>query len=204
MMQAELDFHAWGGKRAGAGRKRSKASGMPHLRRAEIASRHPVHATLRVGRGCWNLRSHRALRVLESAFLAGRERFGFRLVHYSVQGNHLHLLVETEGKESLARGMKGLQVRVARALNRMMNRKGRVFGDRYHAHVLKTPREAARALRYVLTNFAHHARGWGEQVASAFIDPFSSVRFLAASPGPGAPVLGPRTWLLRTGWLGSS
>lgn len=177
---------------------------MPHLRRAEIASRHPVHATVRVAKGCWNLRSHRALRVLKSAFLAGRERFGFRLVHYSVQGNHLHLLVETEGKESLARGMKGLQVRLTRALNRMMSRKGCVFGDRYHAHVLKTPREAARALRYVLTNFAHHARAWGEQVASTFIDPFSSVRFLAASPGPGAPVLGPRTWLLRTGWLGSS
>ena len=204
MMQAELNFHAWGGKRKGAGRKPSKTSGVPHLRREDLAARHPVHATLRVGKGCWNLRSHRALRALEGAFLAGRERFGFRLVHYSVQGNHLHLLVEAEGKESLARGMKGLGVRVARALNRMMSRKGRVLGDRYHAHVLRTPREAARALRYVLTNFAHHAREWGGQVAATFIDPFSSVRFLATSPGPGAPVAGPRTWLLRSGWLGSS
>ena len=79
----------------------------------------------------------------------------------------------------------------------MMNRKGRVFADRYHAHVLKSPREVARALRYVLTNFAHHAQAWGEQLSATFIDPFSSIRYLAALPGDGAPVIRPRTWLLR-------
>ena len=202
-MQTELDFHRWGGRRAGAGRKKSKASGMPHLRREEVAARHPVHVTLRVARGCWNLRSHRALRALAAAFHAGRDRFGFRLIHYSVQGNHLHLITEAAGKESLARGVKGLEVRLARALNRLMRRKGRVFSDRYHAHILRTPREAARALRYVLLNFAHHAKAWGEQVSATFIDPFSSVRYLAVEPGDAAPVAGPRTWLLRIGWVGA-
>ena len=202
-MQAELDFHGWGGRRAGAGRRKSKASGMPHLRRAEVAARHPVHVTLRLAKGCWNLRSHRALGALEPAFHAGRDRFGFRLIHYSVQGNHLHLITEAAGKDSLARGIKGLEVRLARALNRLMRRKGRVFGDRYHAHVLKTPREAARALRYVLLNFAHHAQAWGGRVSATFIDPFSSVRYLATSPSPAAPVAGPMTWLLRVGWLGA-
>lgn len=176
---------------------------MPHLPRAPLAARHPIHTTLRVAKGCWNLRSHRALRVLESAFHAARDRFGFRLIHYSVQGNHLHLLVEAGSKESLARGMKGLEVRAARALNRMMQRKGPVFADRYHAHVLKSPREAARALRYVLMNFAHHAQAWGERISRTFIDPFSSVRYLATVPGPGAPVAPPGTWLLRAGWQGS-
>ena len=202
-MQAELEFHGRGGRRAGAGRKRSKGSGTSHLLRADLAARHPVHVTLRVAKGCWNLRSFRALRALEPAFHAGRERFGFRLIHYSVQGNHLHLLVEAASKESLARGMKGLEVRLARALNRMMKRKGRVFGDRYHAHILKSPREAARALRYVLMNFAHHARGWGEKISATFMDPFSSVRYLASRPGAAAPVAGPETWLLRVGCLGT-
>ncbi len=199
IMQAKLRFNSRGGLRAGAGRKRSKHSGMPHLQRDDLAARHPVHVTLRVANGCWNLRSFRSLRALEPAFHAGRQRFGFRLVHYSVQGNHLHLLVEAGSKESLARGMKGLEVRLARALNRMMKRKGRVFGDRYHAHILKTPREAARALRYVLMNFAHHARAWGEKISASFGNPFSSVRYLACSPGPAAPVAGPETWLLRVG-----
>ena len=202
-MQTRLKFPGRGGRRAGAGRKPSRDSGMPHLRREELAARHPVHVTLRVAKGCWNLRSRRALRVLEGAFRAGRERFGFRLIHYSVQGNHLHLMTEAGSRESLARGMKGLEVRLARALNRLMRRRGRVFGDRYHAHILKTPREAARALRYVLLNFAHHARAWGEQVSATFIDPFSSARYLAACPGNAAPVASPRTWLLRVGWLGA-
>ncbi len=147
---------------------------------------------------------HRALRVLESAFNAGRERFWFRLVHYSVLGIHLHLMVEADSKEWLARGMKGLEARAARGLNRMMNRKGRVFADRYHAHVLKSPREAARALRYVLTNFAHHAQAWRERLSAHFIDPLSSIRYLATLPGDGAPVARPRTWLLRVGWQGAS
>ena len=203
-MQTTLNFGPGrGGRRAGAGRKRSEHSRLPHLRRPEVAARHPIHVTLRVARGCWNLRSQRALRVLEGAFHAGRDRFGFRLVHYTVLGNHLHLIVEAAGKESLARGMKGLEVRAARALNRMMARKGRVFADRYHSHVLRGPREAARAVRYVLTNFARHAHAWGERVAPTFIDPFSSVRFLATSPGPAAPVAAPQTWLLRVGWLGA-
>ena len=64
-----------------------------------------------------------------------------------------------------------------------------------------TPREAARALRYVLLNFAHHAQAWGETVAPTFLDPFSSIRYLAADPEEDAPVASPRTWLLRAGWL---
>ncbi len=204
MVKGGSGFRSHGGLRPGAGRKPSIDSGMPHLRRAELAARYPVHATLRVAKGCWNLRSHRALRVLEAAFHAGRDRFGFRLIHYSVQGNHLHLVVEAEGKESLARGMKGLAVRAARGLNRMMRRKGRVFGDRYHAHILKTPRETARALHYVLMNFAHHAKSWGEKLGRTFIDPFSSVRYLSTAPGTAAPVADAKTWLLRVGWLRST
>ena len=92
---------------------------------------------------------------------------------------------------------------VALFVDRLMKRKGRVFGDRYHAHILKTPREAARALRYVLMNFAHHAKSWGERVSATFIDPFSSVRYLAVDPGDAAPVAEPRTWLLRMGWVGA-
>jgi putative transposase len=201
-VQTALDFHQWGGRRAGAGRRPSRHPAVPHLPRSDLAARHPVHVTLRVAKGCWNLRSHRALRMLEGAFHAGRDRFVFRLVHYAVLGNHLHLMVEAGSKECLARGMKGLEVRAARALNRMMKRKGRVFADRYHARVLKSPRETLRALRYVLMNFAHHAQVWGER--AALIDPFSSARYLAVAPGPGAPVAAPETWLLSAGWQGAS
>jgi REP element-mobilizing transposase RayT len=199
-VQTSLAFKTWGGARAGSGRKPSRKSGQPHLARPELSRHHPVHTTLRVAHGCWNLRSRRALAALQGAFEGGRERFGFRLIHYSVQGNHLHLIVEAEGKQSLSRGMQALTIRMARALNRMMQRRGSVFADRFHAHVLRSRREVAHALRYVFGNFAHHARRWGAEIRASFCDPFSSVTFFAAEVPAGAPVAAPSTWLLRVGW----
>jgi REP element-mobilizing transposase RayT len=190
----------WGGLRAGAGRKRSRDSGVPHLARPELSRHHPVHTTLRVAKGCWNLRSRRALLALQGAFEGGRNRFGFRLIHYSVQGNHVHLIVEAADKQSLSRGMQALTIRMARALNRMMQRRGGVFADRFHAHVLRSRREAAHALRYVFGNFAHHAQRWGVEIRAAFCDPFSSVAWFAAEVPEEAPVAAPATWLLRVGW----
>ena len=123
-----------------------------------------------------------------------------RGVHNSVQGNHLHLLVEAEDRASLSRGMQGLGIRIAKALNRVFARAGQVWADRYHAHVLRTRREAANALRYVLGNCARHARGWGTKAAELG-DWCSSARFLGAADRD-APVAPPRTWLLRIGWRG--
>lgn len=198
--QTSLQFRSWGGARRGAGRKASDDSGEPHLRRPEMSKHHPVHTTLRVSRGCWNLRSRRALSALQGAFRAGCDRHGFRLVHYSVQGNHLHFVVEAEGTPALSRGMQALTVRMARALNRMMGRKGKVFADRFHAHVLRSPREVAHALRYVFTNHAHHARQWGKSVRPSLCDPFTSAAGFAAPVPPDSPVATPATWLLRFGW----
>ena len=184
-----------GGKRRGAGRKPAGTrAGVSHRRRPALSPHHPVHCTLRVLPHVWNLRSRRAFRALGRAFAGGKERPGFRLVHFSVQGNHLHLIVEADDEHRLARGMQGLAVRMARRLNRMMQRRGEVFADRYHAHVLRTRRETANALRYVTRNYAHHVR---ENVAPDFVDPCSSARWMRAPPPPEAPVVRPRTWLLR-------
>jgi REP element-mobilizing transposase RayT len=86
----------------------------------------------------YNLRSRRCFSALAQSFAAASNQFGFRLVHYSVQGNHIHFLVEAEDKRALSRGMQGLTIRMARALNRVMNnRKGKVFSDRYQCDQVK-------------------------------------------------------------------
>jgi putative transposase len=146
----------------------------------------------------WNLRSRRCFSVIERALLAAKERFGMRIVQFSVQGNHIHLVIEVPGKEALARGMQGLTIRLAKALNRVMRRRGPVFADHYHSRVARTPTEAARVLAYVLGNFARHARDWGEQVPEDEADPFSSAVRSGADPPP--TVCEPRTWLLSVGW----
>jgi REP element-mobilizing transposase RayT len=154
--QQQLRFRQHGGARRGAGRPRQPGSGVPHRRRARVRGAEPVHVTLRLRRGLPTLRQKRAYRAIYHAFVKGRRRTGFRLVHYSVQKSHLHLLVEATSARKLARAVQGLSVRLARGLNRLFGRVGRLFADRYHARSLTTPRQVRNALRYVLCNARRH------------------------------------------------
>src|SRR3954470_5893846 len=184
----------WGGKRRGAGRNpKGTTTLVSRLRREQFAARYPVHVTLRTVLEAGYLRGPRLYQAIEAAIRECQERFGMRVVHFSVQGNHLHLLVEAEGAESLSRGMQGLTVRIARAVNRVAGRRGKVFADRYHAHVLRTPPEAANALQYVLQNFRHHLR---PDVAPEGIDPCSSAIWIGQASAD-LPIRPARTWLLR-------
>ncbi|HKO91462.1 MAG TPA: hypothetical protein VJU61_09940, partial [Polyangiaceae bacterium] len=73
-----------------------------------------------------------------------------RIVHYSIQSNHVHLLVEADDRRALTAGLRGLFVRIAGALNRLWQRRGGVFADRFHERELRTPREVRNSLLYVL------------------------------------------------------
>ena len=154
--QLTFDRLRWGGERPGAGRPKVPGSGVSHLRREALASRFPVHVTVRLKRGLASLRSGAPYHVLRMAFGKGCEKAGFRLVHFSVLGNHLHMIVEAKDRQSLSRGMQGLLVRVARGLNKLWNRKGGVFADRYHERILRTPKQVRNALCYVLCNARKH------------------------------------------------
>lgn len=162
--------------------------------------------TLKVRPEIWNLRARRAFTGVVRSLAAARERFGVRITQFSVQRDHVHLVVEPDGRTELARAMQGLSVRIARTLNRAMRRKGTVFADRYHGRVLRTPRQVRHALAYVLCNGRKH----GVVAPGERFDPCSSA---AAFDGwraeialdPSASILArvvarPRTWLLTIGW----
>jgi hypothetical protein len=158
--------------------------------------------TVRVKPGLPSLRGLREFATLRGAIAAGCEREGFRLVHFSVLSNHAHLIVEGDSRPTLARGLQGLAIRMARALNRLWRRMGSVFADRYHDRILRSPREVWNALRYVLCN----ARKHGAWTSRTRHDPLSSAAWFDGwrgapptneKPSPGAKA---RTWLLRTGW----
>jgi REP element-mobilizing transposase RayT len=153
-----------------------------------------VHVTLKAQPGVGYLRAYSRAQLLEAAFRDARERFGVRIIHYSIQGNHLHLIVEAESALALARGMQGLGIRIAKRLNALSGRRGGVFVDRYHSHALRSRREVANAVRYVLGNYRKHSR---EYLPPHWHDTLSSTRFLRQTPGEDAPVVAPRTWLLR-------
>jgi hypothetical protein len=210
-VQLELKFRTHGGARRGAGRPRT-SNRVPHTARPKLASRYPVHITLDIVDGLPGLRSKRCRGVLCLALADSARRAEFRIVHYSIQERHLHLIVEALNARWLSRGIQGLKIRIARRLNKKLGRSGPLFADRYHMRILRTPREVWFALRYVLCNaHKHGARdGWGE--LGGLYDPLSSavwfdgwerglsLRSLRAR-GTGPPPVAPaRTWLMKEGW----
>jgi REP element-mobilizing transposase RayT len=204
-IQLELPLRTWGGRRRGAGRKPAgQKAGVPHVARAELKSRHPVHVTMRLESGVPNLRRRPLAKVVLAALGAAKDRLEARVVQFSVQSNHLHLIVEASDARALSRACKGLAIRVALGVNRQLGRRGRVFSDRYHARPLRTPREVRSALVYVLRNRRKHG---GSPSRAGEVDPLSSAPYFdgfstrrITRPGRVRPVAPPRTWLLRVGW----
>jgi REP element-mobilizing transposase RayT len=189
----------WGGYRAGAGRPRGRTV-QDHERRPPLSRHTPVHVTLRLLPDLPTLRRHTMWNVLRERFRAGKDRFGFRLVDFSVQSNHIHLVCEGNDKRALTRGMQGLAIRLARGINKRLGRRGKVFACRYHARQLKSPRETRSALVYVLGNYARHANippGYIIDVYSTAPPYFKFSRRFAGEPDEGMTTAA-SSWLLRT------
>jgi hypothetical protein len=202
------EVSGWGGRRPGAGRKPAPGARILHRSREGFGASQACHVTLKMRPEVPSLRSVRLVRELEFSFAKLRRRRDFRLVHYALQGNHAHLIVEATDPEALGRGMKALGARLARAVNRTFQRKGPVLADRYHLRVLRTPREVRSALAYVLLNARRHAR---KASGVCRCDPASSGRWFDGwrrrpEVGPlqaglrSPPVVRARSWLLRAGW----
>ncbi len=212
--QQQLTFRQHGGARKGAGRKPTQA-GRPRMRHASrpaIEARFPVHVTKRVGRDVTRLRRFEPCKVLRRAFVHGCRRSvdggEFRICQFSIQGNHIHLICEASDAETLARGIQGWSVRIARGLNGYLGRAGTVFDDRYHVEILTTPTQTRHALCYVLQNARRHR----EVIDPRFggMDPFSSAWWfdgwkdetwkLGIPPPEMRVVAPPASWLLKAGW----
>ena len=174
----------------------SRASSVPHRKRAEF-SNSSAHVTLHLCPGLSGLRSRCIYRVIESAIRGGKEREGFRVTHFCVLSNHFHFVVEADCKNDLARGMQGLAIRLAKAYNRVVGRKGKVFAERYFVRILESFYKLRTAVRYVLMNARRH----GIRLPKGELDPFSSARWHPwhgreeewRRIGPEAPVARPRS-----------
>ena len=203
------EISRWGGRRVGAGRKRGANGRDPHRTRPALAARFPCHVTLKIRRDIPSLRSVKLVREWERSLEAACERGRFRVAHYSIQPDHVHLIVEAVSKADLASGMKAIGARLARAVNRIFQIRGPVLADRYHLHILRTAREVRNAIAYVLLNARRHLAKLGRRLPTEpTLDPASSsrwfdgwVRRAGAALPPGPPAVAPaRTWLLRIGW----
>lgn len=210
--RAPVHFNAkHGGRRHGAGRKKQLEKAPNHVPRPDLDPRHPAHITLRCVRGLPRLRRSYTYQVIRRVLALFVELEDFRVVHISIQRNHLHLIVEAANKAALSRRMQSFVIKLAKALNYSWGREGKVFAYRYGAKQIKSRSYARNALAYVLNNWRRHHEDFYEENAHSkvFLDEFSSavsfdgwtIKFgkptIEYEPLPVSP---PRTWLLREGW----
>ena len=198
-------------------------AGVRHDAREVFKASEPVHVVLRVEKSVERLRRMDIYRAVRGSTLVVASREDFRIVHISIQGTHIHLLVEATGRTALSRGMQAFTISAAKRMNAVLTRvnpetmvverrKGKVFSDRYHAEVISNRRQARHALAYVLNNWRKHCedartdvpvdrfssgisfRGW-----AAYADP--EFRFAVPAGYEPMVVWEPRTWLLSAGWM---
>jgi len=191
----------WGGARKGAGRKppKDRRPMVQHRCRAEHRAAFPVHVTLRAQRRLTSLRLERTFSAVRDG-ISHSSTASFRILHYSVQADHVHLIVEADDTRALSLGMAALKIRVARGINRALARRGAVWADRYHARALRTPREVRAGFLYVLQNWKKHIRpvqGLDGRSSAAWFDGWTERPPRPTTP---SPVVAPRTWLAATGW----
>ncbi|HEY0993232.1 MAG TPA: transposase [Kofleriaceae bacterium] len=217
----QQDLFRRGGKRKGSGRKPKGArAGSPHKRRPAIRPDQPLHVVLRVVAQVGNMRRRSLYKAMRDATITAGLRERFRIVHISLQRNHVHMLVEASNKLALARGMQGFQISAARHINtalgvdRYRRRRGPVFADRYHLEVITSPTQAHRTLSYVLNNWRKHREDRDGLASTWLVDPFSSgisfpgwkelddkaVMWPVRDGYDPLFVRRPASWLLREGW----
>jgi hypothetical protein len=183
-----------------------------HVARPVHDARHPVHVTMRRVRLGPSFRVQLVRRAIEAELYVVKAR-DVRVVHYSIQDNHLHLMVEGADRADLGRQMKLLFSRIAMAVNRIARRAGKLFADRHHRHELKTPTEVRRALVYILFNDRKDRRrsrstALDEASSAIWVTDWSptsaptaeTLALRRANYPNGPPITEPTTWLARFGW----
>ena len=216
MRKQQLEFekvNGWGGKRRSAGRPNTSQR-LGHGPRPEVTASAPMHLTWKLKSGLGNLRSPKVMELFKIS-AAGARAHGLRIIHFSLQSDHIHMIAEADDKNSLAKGMRSFGCRFAKGLRRIRRGQGSVFADRYHVQVLQTPTQTRNALAYVLQNFAKHSK------LINHIDEFSSAAYFKdwkklfgkENAGPILESLPKRTtklpdylcaarsWLAREGWM---
>lgn len=159
-------------------------------------------------KGAWNLRSQRCFQPIVRALRKVHLRGDFRVVHFSVMGNHLHLVVEANNRRAMTNGMRALLIRIAKRLNAVMGRRGRLYQDRFHERILRSRTAVQNVVRYVLENHRKHYGGPANSRAPAggegrwAIDPFSSANVALDHPTAGPPWVLPQSRLLQGIQLG--
>ena len=144
--------------------------GVSHAKRVEVSSDGLTHCTLGLAACLPSLRQEQERKVIEACCLAAKVRFGCNLLHYSIQRNHMHLVLLAPDSKSMSRWAQGYCIRLAKALNKLWGRSGKVWRDRFHSTFTRCTYGMQRMVNYVLNNARKHKL----DIPKGEVDPYSS------------------------------
>lgn len=152
----------------GAGRPAIHDRGIRHIARDEIKKPIPLHLTIKIEKTKAGLKNKAMLKLLHHCIKKSRMK-GLRIVHYTLEFDHVHLLVEATNKETTSKGMQSFGIAFSKGINKLKCLKGRVFKTRYHFRKLNSPREIKNVLNYILGNSIKHGQ------SPSIITPYNSL-----------------------------
>ena len=152
----------------GAGRPAINDIGIRHIKRPKISRLTTLHLTIKVRSNKADIKSKKILKALHHAIKRARLK-KLRVIHYTLEFNHLHLLIECESHKTLHQGMQAFGISLSKAINRIKKLKGTVYKHRYHLKKLATRRELKNALHYIFNNGKKHKR------TNSILDPYNSL-----------------------------
>jgi REP element-mobilizing transposase RayT len=138
-----------------AGRTAIHSKGIRHRKREEISRPRPLHLTIKLNRA--DIQNKTVLKILRNAIQRARLR-GLKIIHYSLEHDHVHLFAEGESNLILSKGMQGLGVSLSKRINNALKIKGQRYKTRYHLRVLKSATEVKNVINYILKNGIKHKR----------------------------------------------
>lgn len=143
--------------RKGAGRPAKVDIGIRHIRRERLGKPSALHLTIKVRENKADIQNKKILKALHHAIKRARLQ-RLKVIHYTLEYNHAHLVVEAADNRILHKGMQAFGISLAKAINKMKQAKGTVYKHRYHFRKLRSRREVKNALQYVWGNGIKHKR----------------------------------------------
>jgi len=153
----------------GAGRPAVHDPGIRHTERPVLTKSASLHLTVKIKRIKADLKNKSILSILKKAILNTRKQ-GLRVIHYSLEFDHVHLLIEAENNLILAKGMQSFGVTFSKAINRLRKLKGGVYKHRYHFRRIVGARQLKNVLNYIFSNGVKH------KTAKTIVNPYNSIK----------------------------
>lgn len=141
----------------GAGRPAIHDRGIRHIARDKVTKHTSLHLTIKIERLKAGLRNKDVLKQLHDSIKKAR-KIGLRVIHYTLEFDHVHLLVEVDSNQQLAKGMQSFGISFSKGINKIKAQVGKVFKTRYHFRKLKSPNEIKNVIFYILGNSLKHKK----------------------------------------------